>query len=55
MLTMPQNFNKLFLDASQACACVLIELGTLKEVSLHGSSMLTWLLQPRGVMAGESL
>jgi hypothetical protein len=41
LLTTPQAFNKLFLDASQACAYVLIELTTMKEVRLHGSSMLT--------------
>jgi len=55
LFTMPQNFNKLFLDASQAYACVLIAHATMKEVSLHGSSMLTWFLKTRGVTGGESL
>jgi len=54
-LTMPQPFNKLFLDASQACAHVLVAFATLQEMSLHGSSMLTWLLKTRGVTGGESL
>lgn len=54
-LAMTQTFNKLFLDASQACARVLIAFATLQEVSLHGSSVLTWLLRTRGVTDGESL
>ena len=42
LLTMPQTFNKLFLDASQACASVLIAFAILQEMRLHGNSMLTW-------------
>ena len=55
LFTITQTFNKLFLDDSQACACVLIEFVTLKELRLHGSSMLTWFLKTRGVTGGESL